>query len=82
MITIPNIEDAAFHTLNVIWNPVTQIFQINIDGNLVNAYNGDIIKYCFLPVTLMCFLVLRVLQGGSNNLQQVCMYREGVVYSR
>ncbi len=77
VITIPNIEDAAFHTLNVIWNPTTQIFQINIDGNLVNVYNGDIINTVFAGNPNV-FFGFTGATGGLNNLQQVCMYREAL----
>lgn len=74
VINIPNIEDGAFHTFNVTWNPITQIFQINLDGNIVNAYNTDIINTVFAGDPNVYFGFTGA-TGGLSNLQKVCMYR-------
>jgi hypothetical protein len=51
-----NIEDGAFHTFQVTWDPVTQMMVITFDGAVVSAYNGDIINTIF---------------GGNPNVQLV-----------
>ena len=74
VVNISNIEDGVFHTFNVIWNPATQILQINLDGNIVNAYNADIINTVFGGNSNVYFGFTGA-TGGLSNLQQVCMYR-------
>lgn len=77
VVNIANIEDGAFHTFNVIWNAATQILQINLDGNIVNAYTADIINTVFGGNSNVYFGFTGA-TGGLNNLQQVCMYRNSV----
>jgi gliding motility-associated-like protein len=75
VVNIPNIEDGGFHIFNVIWNPVTQILQINLDGNIINAYNADIINTVFAGNSNV-FFGFTGATGGLNNLQQVCFHRD------
>jgi|GEM_PF-1637470 len=74
VVNIPNIEDGAFHTFNVTWNVATQILQINLDGNIVNAYNADIVNTIFGGNSNVYFGFTGA-TGGLNNLQQVCLHR-------
>jgi len=41
------IEDCAYHTLRVVWDPATTAYLIFFDGNLVLTYIGDIINNVF-----------------------------------
>ena len=73
-VDIPNIEDGAFHTFQVVWDPVLQVLAITIDGNFISAFNGDIINTIFGGNPNVYFGFTGA-TGGVNNLQQVCMYR-------
>ena len=66
-----NIEDCAWHALNVVWNPVTQTLQVYFDGVLRLTYTGDIINNIFggNPNVYWGFTSAT---GGANNLHQFC----------
>ncbi|MCW3082867.1 MAG: repeat-containing protein [Bacteroidetes bacterium] len=42
-----DIEDCSYHTMRVQWDPVTQTYQVWIDGVLRLSYTGDIINTIF-----------------------------------
>ncbi|MGV6861478.1 MAG: lectin-like domain-containing protein [Putridiphycobacter sp.] len=73
-VNIPNIEDGAFHTFNVMWDPGLQVLTVFLDGNFITAYNGDIINSIFGGNPNVYFGFTGA-TGGVSNLQQVCMYR-------
>lgn len=73
-VDIPNIEDGAWHTFQVVWDPALQVLAITLDGNFISAYNGDIINTIFGGNPNVYFGFTGA-TGGVNNLQQVCMYR-------
>lgn len=66
-----NVEDCAWHTLNVIWDPVSQQFTVYFDGVLRLSYTGDIINNIFggNPNVYWGFTAAT---GGANNLHQFC----------
>ena len=70
-VNIPNIEDGAFHTFQVVWDPVLQVLAITLDGNFISAYNGDIIATVFGGNANVYFGFTGA-TGGVNNLQQMC----------
>ena len=41
------IEDCAYHTLRVVWDPATTVYLVYFDGNLALTYVGDIINTIF-----------------------------------
>lgn len=73
-VDIPNVEDGAFHTFQVVWDPVLQVLAITLDGNFISAFNGDIINTIFGGNPNVYFGFTGA-TGGVNNLQQLCMYR-------
>lgn len=66
-----NVEDCAWHTLNVTWNPTTMLFEVYFDGILRLSYTGDIINNLFggNPNVYWGFTAAT---GGANNLHQFC----------
>ncbi|MFT4681530.1 MAG: gliding motility-associated-like protein [Flavobacteriales bacterium] len=42
-----DVEDCAWHTTQITWNPVTQTFSVYFDGALRVSYTGDIINNIF-----------------------------------
>ncbi|MCB9186054.1 MAG: PKD domain-containing protein [Flavobacteriales bacterium] len=66
-----NVEDCAWHTLNVVWNPTTQTLTVYFDGVLRLTYTGDIINNIFggNPNVYWGFTSAT---GGANNLHQFC----------
>ncbi|MCB9204729.1 MAG: PKD domain-containing protein [Flavobacteriales bacterium] len=66
-----NVEDCAWHTFSVSWDPVTQVFQAYFDGVLRLTYTGDIINNIFggNPNVYWGFTSAT---GGANNLHQFC----------
>jgi len=73
-VNIPNIEDGAFHTFQVVWDATLQVLAITLDGNFISAYNGDIVNTIFGGNPNVYFGFTGA-TGGINNLQQLCMYR-------
>jgi gliding motility-associated-like protein len=71
---ISNIEDNAIHTVNIQWDPVSQVLAIFIDGAFISGYNGDIINNIFGGNPNVYFGFTGA-TGGLNNLQTFCMYR-------
>ncbi len=69
--TIPNIEDCAWHTFQVVWDPATQTFEVYLDGTLYLSYTGDIINNIFggNPNVYWGFTGST---GGLSNEQQFC----------
>ena len=66
-----NVEDCAWHILNIQWNPATQSFTVYFDGVLRLSYTGDIINNVFggNPNVYWGFTSAT---GGANNLHQFC----------
>lgn len=69
--TSGNVEDCAWHTLSVSWNPTTLLFEVYFDGVLRLSYTGDIINNLFggNPNVYWGFTAAT---GGANNLHQFC----------
>jgi gliding motility-associated-like protein len=66
-----NVEDNAFHTSRIVWNPTLQQLQMYFDGNLRFTYNGNIIANVFGGNPLV-YWGFTASTGGLTNLQQVC----------
>lgn len=66
-----NIEDCAWHTMRVTWDPVTFTLQGYIDGILYLTYTGDIIANVFSGNPNV-FWGMTAATGGATNLQQFC----------
>ncbi len=66
-----NVEDCAWHELNVVWDPNTQQFDVYFDGVLRLSYTGDIINNIFggNPNVYWGFTAAT---GGANTLHQYC----------
>lgn len=66
-----NVEDCAWHQLNVVWNPATMSFTVYFDGVLRLSYTGDIINNLFggNPNVYWGFTAAT---GGANNQHQFC----------
>lgn len=45
--TAIDVEDCAWHTTQLVWNPATQTFSVYFDGVLRVSYTGDIINNIF-----------------------------------
>jgi gliding motility-associated-like protein len=69
--TSANVEDCAWHQLNVVWDPTTNTFTVYFDGALRMTYTGDIINNIFggNPNVYWGFTAAT---GGANNLHQFC----------
>lgn len=69
--TSANVEDCAWHTLNVVWNPTTMTFTAYFDGVLRLTYTGDIVNNLFggNPNVYWGFTAAT---GGANNQHQFC----------
>jgi len=66
-----NVEDCAWHTLNVVWDATTQTFSVYFDGVLRLTYTGNIVANIFggNPNVYWGFTAAT---GGANNLHQFC----------
>jgi gliding motility-associated-like protein len=66
-----NVEDCAWHVLNINWDPITMIMNAYFDGVLRLTYTGDIINNLFggNPNVYWGFTAAT---GGANNLHQFC----------
>jgi gliding motility-associated-like protein len=67
-----NIEDCAWHTLQVVWNAGSQKLDVYIDGVLRVSYTGNIVANIFGgdPNVYWGFTGAT---GGAKNLQQFCL---------
>lgn len=66
-----NIEDGAFHTFRVVWNPTTQNLDAYLDGNLRLSQTIDIINSIFAGDP-MVYWGFTGSTGGAQNLQRFC----------
>ena len=66
-----NIENCAWHTLRVTWNPATQTLQGYIDGVFYLTYTGDIVTNVFSG-NANVYWGMTAATGGATNLQQFC----------
>ncbi|MBI1288177.1 MAG: PKD domain-containing protein [Flavobacteriales bacterium] len=66
-----NVEDCAWHQLNVVWDPTTNTMTVYFDGVLRLSYTGDIINNIFggNPNVYWGFTAAT---GGANNEHQFC----------
>lgn len=66
-----NVEDCAWHVLQVTWDPTTNTMTVYFDGVLRLTYTGDIINNIFggNPNVYWGFTSAT---GGANNLHQFC----------
>jgi gliding motility-associated-like protein len=68
--TNANVEDCAWHLLQVSWNPATQTFQVWFDGALRLTYVGNIIN--IFGGNPMVYWGFTAATGGANNLHEFC----------
>lgn len=68
--TSGNVEDCAWHLLQVNWNPGTQTFQVFFDGNLRLTYVGNIVN--IFGGNPMVYWGFTAATGGANNVHQFC----------
>lgn len=66
-----NIEDCAWHTLRVTWDPTTFTFVGYIDGVQYLTYTGDVVTNIFSGNPNV-FWGMTGATGGATNLQQFC----------
>ena len=66
-----NIEDCAWHTLQITWNPLTFTLQGYIDNVLYLTYTGDIVTNIFSGNPNV-FWGMTGATGGATNQQQFC----------
>ena len=66
-----NVEDCAWHTLNIVWDPATLTMTASFDGVQRLTYTGDIVNNLFggNPNVYWGFTAAT---GGANNLHQFC----------
>jgi gliding motility-associated-like protein len=69
-VSLGNIEDGAWHTISINWDPLSQNFTVNFDGVQVANLNYDIVQNIFSnnPAVYWGFTATT---GGSNNNQSI-----------
>jgi gliding motility-associated-like protein len=65
-----NVEDCAWHLLQVNWNPATQTFQVFFDGNLRLTYIGNIVN--IFGGNPQVYWGFTAATGGASNQHQFC----------
>lgn len=70
-VILPNIEDGAFHQINITWDPGTMLFTVRFDGAVVISMTFDIINNVFNGQTMSHWGVTAS-TGGSFNQQTLC----------
>ncbi len=70
-VILPNIEDGAFHQINITWDPGTMLFTVRFDGAVVISITYDIVNTVFNGQTLGHWGVTAS-TGGSVNQQTLC----------
>ena len=66
-----NIENCAWHTLRVTWNPTTQTLQGYVNGILYVSYTGNMVANVFSGNPNV-YWGMTGATGGATNLQQFC----------
>lgn len=66
-----NVEDGNFHTLNIRWDPATQIFEVYFDCDYRVQYQGNLVDSIFSGDSLVHWGFVGT-TGGANNLQRFC----------
>jgi gliding motility-associated-like protein len=69
--TNPNIEDCQWHTLRIVWDPVTKQLSTYFDGVFRLQTTVDLVTTVFNNDP-MVYWGFSAATGGSNNLQQFC----------
>jgi gliding motility-associated-like protein len=69
--TTGNVEDCAWHSLNVVWDATTNTLTVFFDGALRLSYTGDIINTVF-GGNPNVFWGFTAATGGANNQHQFC----------
>lgn len=69
--TNANIEDGAYHTVRITWNPVTTVFTIYFDGVVRLSYTNDIINTVF-GGNPMVYWGVTGSTGSFTNQQSMC----------
>ncbi|MCF8276828.1 MAG: PKD domain-containing protein [Flavobacteriales bacterium] len=69
--SVNNVEDCAWHQLNVVWDAVAMTMTVYFDGVLRLTYTGNIVNNLFggNPNVYWGFTAAT---GGANNLHQFC----------
>ena len=73
-VALPNIEDGAWHTLRILWDPTLMTLGVIYDGTPYTSYTGDIVTDHFGGNPNVHF-GFSASTGGVSNEQRVCMYR-------
>ena len=66
-----NVEDCANHTLQIIWNSITQTLEVYFDGSLRLSYTGDIVNTIFGGNSNV-YWGFTAATGGLNNEHRFC----------
>ncbi|MDP4935345.1 MAG: gliding motility-associated C-terminal domain-containing protein [Salibacteraceae bacterium] len=69
--TAANIEDGNYHTLNIRWEPSTEIFEVYLDCDFRVQYQGDLMTNIFAGDSLVHWGFVGT-TGGANNDQRFC----------
>ena len=75
---LPEMEDCAWHTMQVTWDPITMNYTVTIDGVQYINYTGDIINNIF-GGNPNVFWGFTAATGGLNNQHQFCTQLEASV---
>ena len=67
-----NVEDCAFHDLNLYWDPITQTFDVFFDCVQRLSYTADIAT-TFFNGNPNVFIGFTAATGASSNIQEVCL---------
>jgi gliding motility-associated-like protein len=68
--TSSNVEDCAWHSLQVSWNPTTQTFTVSFDGVVRMTYSGNILAA--FGGTPQAYWGFTAATGGASNQHQFC----------
>ena len=69
-VSLGNIEDGAWHTTTISWDPILQNLSVNFDGVQVATLNYDVIQNIFNNNSAV-YWGFTATTGGSNNNQSV-----------
>ena len=67
----PNVEDCAYHKMEVAWDANTQTLSVFFDCELRLSYTGDIVNEIFSGDPLV-FWGFTSATGGLNNIREIC----------
>lgn len=68
---LPNLEDCAYHPMEVSWDPAAQELKVYLDGIVVASAKGDLTQSVFLGNSIV-YWGASAATGQYNNRQEVC----------